>query len=128
MDPVRYLDLAKRGWDVVWGGLSLGVMFIPAAPFALIGWLEERHAKRVKRYAAFQPWMDNMARSQYIYLIRDQATLRLLGCFTVKHEADSWAVRHSGYLLDDLQLSRMLDGLHVNKAEELIPFTGQQFS
>lgn len=128
MDPVRFLDLAKRGWDVVWGGLALSLIFIPAAPFALIGWLEERQVARAKRYAAFQFWMENMARSKYIYLVRLKATDEVLASFTVKHEADRWAVRYSGHLLDDLQLSHIRDGLHDNKTEEVIPFTGQRIA
>lgn len=67
-----------------------------------------------------------MARSHYIYLIRLKESDKLLAAFTVKHEADSWAVRHSGLPLDALQLSLMRDGLHVDKTEKVIPFTGQR--
>ena len=61
-----------------------------------------------------------------IYFVRRKKTQDLLAAFTVKHEADAWAVRHSGLPLDDLQLSQMRDGLHVDKTEEVIPFTGQR--
>jgi len=52
-----------------------------------------------------------MARAHYIYLVRLKASGRLLGAFTVKHEAHTWA-ELSEHLLDALQLSSMRDGIN----------------
>lgn len=64
-----------------------------------------------------------MARSKYIYLIRGNRHKNLLGCFTVKHEAVTW-VERKGWHTDDLELSRMKDGLNckspIGKYEEPI--------
>lgn len=66
-----------------------------------------------------------MARSHYIYFVRRLATQDLLAAFTVKHEANSWAVRYSGFAMSELQLSQMRDGLHGDKTEKVILFEGQ---
>jgi hypothetical protein len=64
-----------------------------------------------------------MARSAYIYLVRIKETDALLGCFTVKHEARTWADRWCGptYPLERLQLSSMRDGFD-DKKETVIPW------
>jgi hypothetical protein len=60
-----------------------------------------------------------MARSQYIYFVRIKATGDLLGAFTVKHEARTWAKNWCGpiYPLERLQLSSMRDGIGCDKTE-----------
>jgi hypothetical protein len=63
-----------------------------------------------------------MARSQYIYFVRYNACRTLLGAFTVKYEAVTWAKRESKHPLEHLQLSRMADGLHGDKTETVIPW------
>ena len=64
-----------------------------------------------------------MARAGYIYLIRGKLHKNLLGAFTVKHEARTW-VHTQGWHIDDLELSRMRDGIcsksPIGKEEELI--------
>lgn len=64
-----------------------------------------------------------MARSKYIYHVRGNRHKNLLGSFTVKHEAVTW-VAQKGWHTDDLELSRMRDGLDINsplgKHEEVI--------
>ena len=40
-----------------------------------------------------------MPRSHYIYLVRYNACGTVLGAFTVKHEAQEWALRESGHPL-----------------------------
>ena len=59
-----------------------------------------------------------MARSTYIYFVR-KATLEreLLGAFTVKREANLWALRNH---LEHVNLSRMRDGVHGDKTETMI--------
>lgn len=65
----------------------------------------------------------SMARSTYIYHVRSKRQLVLLGSFTVKREAREWVAR-KGWHIDDLQLSRMRDGLDmsdpIGKHEEVI--------
>ena len=64
-----------------------------------------------------------MARSRYIYHVRTKRQSVLLGSFTVKREAPEWVAR-SGLHTDDLELSRMRDGLDmsapIGKHEEII--------
>jgi hypothetical protein len=62
------------------------------------------------------------ARSQYIYLIRYKACRTVLGGFTVKHEAHTWAQNTSGHPIAHLQLTRMRDGIGYMKDEEDIPW------
>lgn len=64
-----------------------------------------------------------MARSTYIYLIRRFEDNKLIGAFTVKHEAAEWAMRN-GWGPDNAYLSRMRDGCHcdVDKTELTIPW------
>lgn len=65
----------------------------------------------------------SMARSTYIYHVRGKRHQNLLGSFTVKREASEWVAR-KGWHTDDLQLSRMRDGLDmsspIGKHEEVI--------
>lgn len=65
-----------------------------------------------------------MARSCYVYLVRIKETTALLGCFTVKHEANTWARKWCGelYPLDRLQLTSMRDGIHGDKTELIVPW------
>ncbi len=66
-----------------------------------------------------------MARSHYIYLVRFKATKALIGAFTVKQEAITWAKRWCGDIwpLEKLQLSSMRDGLLENvKEEKVLPW------
>jgi hypothetical protein len=65
-----------------------------------------------------------MARSAYIYFVRIKNDRSLLGCFTVKREARTWAKRWCGehYPLERLQLSSMHDGLNRDKKETAIPW------
>ena len=60
-----------------------------------------------------------MARSSYVYLVRDKQDGTLRGAFTVKHEAHTWAKR-TGPPLETLQLSSMRDGLYGDKTEHAI--------
>ena len=67
-----------------------------------------------------------MARAHYIYLIRHQlpghpSDRELLGAFTVKHEAITWAKR-CPHPLTHIRLSRMRDGTTSHKVEEIIPW------
>jgi len=62
-----------------------------------------------------------MARSKYIYFVREADTFRLLGVFTVKHEANLWAFKN-GWDPNRAALSRMRDGVHVDKTEVQIPW------
>jgi hypothetical protein len=55
-----------------------------------------------------------MARASNIYFVRHNGTL--VAAFTVKYEAVEWAKRHN---IEELQLSRMRDGMH-EKVEEQI--------
>jgi hypothetical protein len=64
----------------------------------------------------------DMARSHYIYLIRAKDSNTLLGGFTVKHEAHTWADRESKQPRSNLQLYRMQDGLNKTKTEEATPW------
>jgi hypothetical protein len=61
-----------------------------------------------------------MARAQYIYLVRYKQCGTLLGAFTVKHEAHTWAKDHAGHPLEALQLSSMRDGVYGDKTESNI--------
>ena len=64
-----------------------------------------------------------MARAGYIYHIREIGDTTLLGSFTVKHEAHTWADRFSGHPREALQLSRARDGVHAEgKSEVLVPW------
>ena len=63
-----------------------------------------------------------MARSHYIYLIRNKACNTVLAAFTVKYEAQQWAVRKSGRPLKEMQLSSIRDGTCDDKTEKLIPW------
>lgn len=58
-----------------------------------------------------------MARSQYIYFVRYRQCDTLLGAFTVKREACTWAIEYSGYPLESLKLSSMRDGI-TDKIEQ----------
>lgn len=64
-----------------------------------------------------------MARSTYIYHVRGKRHKNLLGSFTVKYEACTW-VERKGWNTEDLELSRMRDGIDltdpIGKHEELI--------
>lgn len=64
-----------------------------------------------------------MARSTYIYFIRRFEDHKLVGAFTVKHEAVEWAMRN-GWGPDNADLSRMRDGCLYNtdKFELTIPW------
>jgi hypothetical protein len=63
-----------------------------------------------------------MARSHFIYLIRDMAGT-VVGANTVKHEANSWA-KKKGYGPNTGSLSRIKDGDYggMEKKEEVIPW------
>lgn len=61
-----------------------------------------------------------MARSKYIYLIRNKGVL--LSAHTVKHEAHTWASRNSSEPADRYKLYRMLDGANTPKMEVEIPW------
>lgn len=72
-----------------------------------------------------------MARSVYIYLVRYKLKLpgnktnacgTLLGAFTVKHEAVTWATFKSGHPLEHMSLSAMRDGAYADKTERIIPW------
>ena len=63
-----------------------------------------------------------MARSSYIYLIRLKGCGDVVGAFTVKKEANTWAVEKSGYPLESMSLSSMRDGIHANKTEKPLPW------
>ena len=67
-----------------------------------------------------------MPRSKYIYFVREAnypgSYHRLLGTFTVKHEANRWAVLN-GWGPENANLSRMRDGVDVDKAEVEIPWS-----
>ena len=63
-----------------------------------------------------------MPRSHYIYLVRYNACGTVLGAFTVKHEAQEWALRESGHPLEHLQLSSIKDGVWADKSEKRIPW------
>ena len=60
-------------------------------------------------------------RSTYIYLIRYKACRTVLGGFTVKHEARTWA-KTCGHPLDHLQLTRMRDGISYDIDEQDLPW------
>lgn len=60
-----------------------------------------------------------MPRSKYIYFVREAASYRLLGVFTVKREANLWAFVN-GLDLDYATLSRMRDGLGENEYPETV--------
>jgi len=64
-----------------------------------------------------------MPRGKYIYHVRTKQQAVLLGSFTVKREAREWVTR-KGWHTDDLELSRMRDGLDmsspIGKHEEVI--------
>lgn len=64
-----------------------------------------------------------MSRSKYIYHVRSKRLGVLFASFTVKHEAVTWVAR-KGWHTDDLELSRMRDGLDmsdpIGKHEEVI--------
>jgi hypothetical protein len=47
---------------------------------------------------------------------------QLLASFTVKYEAQQWAVKESKQPLEHLHLSRMRDGLYCDKTETRIPW------
>jgi hypothetical protein len=64
-----------------------------------------------------------MPRSHYIYLVRYNACGTVLGAFTVKREAEEWALRESGHPLEHMQLSSMKDGVWADKTEKPIPWT-----
>lgn len=64
-----------------------------------------------------------MARSTYIYHVRKIKDGELLASFTVKHEAHTWAEKHSGFDREALKLSRSRDGLTTeDKSEVEIPW------
>jgi hypothetical protein len=63
-----------------------------------------------------------MPRAHYIYLIRYNAFSTVLAAFTVKREAQEWALRKSGYPLEHLQLSSIKDGVWADKIEKPIPW------
>ena len=63
-----------------------------------------------------------MPRSHYIYLVRHKACSTVLAAFTVKHEAQEWALRESGHPLEHLQLSSIKDGVWADKTEKPIPW------
>ena len=67
-----------------------------------------------------------MARSQYIYLIHTNASGTMLGAFTVKHEANSWADLESRQPLEHMRLTRMEDGIHGDKTETPVPWDIQR--
>ena len=73
--------------------------------------------RRTRTSSAFHA-QNNMARSQYIYLIRYKACRTVLGGFTVKHEAHAWAKRTSGHPIEYLQLTQMRDGIGYDKDEK----------
>lgn len=53
-----------------------------------------------------------MARSKYIYLVREKETGKLLSALTVKHEASKWVIK-AGWMFHEVYLSSMRDGLVV---------------
>jgi hypothetical protein len=66
-----------------------------------------------------------MARSPYIYLIRFNGNV--VSAHTVKHEAHTWA-KHYGCVLggkEQLQLTAMRDGAHVDKTEREVKWNWQ---
>lgn len=62
-----------------------------------------------------------MARATYIYLIRAFEDGRLVGCFTVRHDAVTWAMRN-GWGPENANLCRMRDGAYSEKDETEIPW------
>lgn len=65
---------------------------------------------------------DKMPRSKYIYFVRKASPEhKLLGAFTVKHEANRWAFLND-WSPEHADLSRMRDGVHEDKTEDIIPW------
>lgn len=58
-----------------------------------------------------------MPRSKYIYFVRKRVSTQLLGVFTVKREANSWAFIN-GWTPDNAALSRMRDGVGEDEYPE----------
>ena len=61
-----------------------------------------------------------MARSKYIYLIREKATGKLLSAFTVKHEAKAWVIK-VGWKFDEVYLTSMRDGFVAGVKKTELP-------
>ena len=67
--------------------------------------------------------LNNMPRSKYIYFVREATSeAKLLGTFTVKREANQWALLN-GWGPENADLSRMRDGVDVDKTEVEIPWS-----
>lgn len=54
---------------------------------------------------------------KYIYFVRHLESAELLGAFSTKADAKTWAKDHSGFTRAELKLSKMPDGLGINGAK-----------